>query len=61
MLAKLLKMFGYYKIDYGYSCGRHWVEIDGNLVAQSRDANLWLPDDKAAVIFNVFNKLLRRS
>lgn len=28
MLKQLLAFFGYYKIDYGYSTGRHWIEIN---------------------------------
>ena len=41
----LLRLFGYYKIDYGYSCGRHWIEIDGKVIAQTPFDDVWLRDE----------------
>lgn len=41
----LLRFFGYYKIDYGFSCGRHWMEIDGKIVAQTAGDDVWLRDE----------------
>ena len=37
---------GFYKIDYGFSCGRHWVTIDGKTVVQSDGADVYLPDEQ---------------
>jgi len=45
MLRKILKFFGYYKIDYGFACGRHWIEIDGNVIAQTSGDEVWLRDE----------------
>jgi hypothetical protein len=41
----LLRLFGYYKIDYGYACGRHWIEIDGKVIAQTSGDDVWLRDE----------------
>lgn len=30
----MLRSLGYLKCDYGFACGRHWVEIDGYVLAQ---------------------------
>jgi hypothetical protein len=34
MIRQLLRAFGYYKCDYGFASGRHWVSIDGHVLAQ---------------------------
>ena len=39
-----LRLFGYYKIDYGFSCGRHWISIDSVVIAQN-PGDLWLRDE----------------
>lgn len=44
-MRKLLKWFGYYKIDYGFSCGRHWIEIDGKTIAQTPGDDVWLRNE----------------
>lgn len=35
-----------YKIRWGFSCGRHWIEINGNVIAQTDGDDLWLPDEQ---------------
>ena len=40
----LLRLFGYYKIEYGHACGRHWMSIDGKTIAQT-PGDIWLRDD----------------
>lgn len=40
----LLKQFGYYKFDYGFACGRHWLQIDGKVVAQTEGDDVYLRD-----------------
>lgn len=45
MLSKILAYFGYYKIRYGFSCGRHWMEINGKMIAQTPKDDFWLPDE----------------
>ena len=44
MLSHILRWFGYVSIDYGFSCGRHWVEIDGKMIAQTPGDALWMND-----------------
>lgn len=45
MLRWLLKNIGYYRVDYGFSCGRHWLSIDGRTVAQTSGDHCYLPDE----------------
>lgn len=45
MIRRILKMFGFYKIEYGFSCGRHWVSIDGQVIAQTPGDDVWLRDE----------------
>jgi hypothetical protein len=45
MIARLLKYFSYYKIDYGFTCGRHWIMIDGKGIAQTPGDAVWLRDE----------------
>jgi hypothetical protein len=45
IMRKILKRFGYLKVDYGFSCGRHWIEIDGNVIAQSSGDDVWMRDE----------------
>lgn len=45
MISWLLKLFGYYKIAYGVACDRHWMSIDGKVIAQSPGDDLWLKDE----------------
>jgi predicted amidohydrolase len=41
---------GYHTIDYGFSCGRHWVEIDGKVICQTEGDDLYLADADVAAI-----------
>jgi len=45
MLRWLLRHIGYYHIDYGFACGRHWIEIDGKIIAQTPGDDVWLRDE----------------
>ena len=45
MLSHILRWFGYVSIDYGFSCGRHWVEIDGKMIAQTPGNDFWMRDE----------------
>lgn len=44
-MRSILRWFGFYKIDYGFSCGRHWIEIDGKVIAQSENDILMCDED----------------
>lgn len=43
------------KIDYGFSCGRHWISINGKIIAQTPGDDVWMRDadvcDLARAIF----------
>jgi hypothetical protein len=41
----LLRKLGYLKVDYGFACGRHWIEIDGKTIAQTPGDDFWLRDE----------------
>ena len=45
MIRWILRQFGFYKIDYGLACGRHWMEIDGQVIAQTESDAVWLRDE----------------
>jgi hypothetical protein len=45
LVGCVLRRFGYLKCDYGFSCGRHWVEIDGRTVAQTSGDDCWMRDE----------------
>lgn len=42
------KLFNYLRVDYGFSCGRHWIDIDGKVIAQTPGDDFYLPDEKIA-------------
>jgi hypothetical protein len=44
----LLKKFGFYQIEYGFACGRHWIEIDGKVIAQTLGDDIWMRDEDVA-------------
>lgn len=44
MIRALLRRFGYYKINYGFACGRHWLEIDGKIIAQTDGDDVYMRD-----------------
>jgi len=44
LIDAILRRCGYYRCDYGFSCGRHWVRIDGRVIAQSNADEVWMPD-----------------
>ena len=41
----ILRKHGYLKCDYGFACGRHWVAIDGKVIAQTQGDDCWLRDE----------------
>jgi hypothetical protein len=45
LVRRFLRRFGYLKVDYGFACGRHWVEIDGTVISQTSATHVWLRDD----------------
>lgn len=45
MIKAILRWFGYYKMDYGFATGRHWIEIDGKMIYQGNRADIWIPDE----------------
>lgn len=45
VIDKILRYFGYYKIDYGFSCGRHWISIGGKILAQTPGDAVWMRDE----------------
>ncbi len=45
MIRWLLRKFGYFRIDYGFSCGRHWMSIDGKVIAQTAGDHVYLRDE----------------
>ena len=45
MIRALLCLFGFYHIDYGFACGRHWMSIDGKIIAQTKGDDCWMRDE----------------
>ena len=33
------------EVDYGFSCGRHWIKINGKVIAQTPGDDVWLRDE----------------
>lgn len=56
MFKSLLRKFGYYTIDYGFATGRHWIAIDGKIIAQTAGDDVWLRDED---VERIINKILR--
>lgn len=50
MIRWLLWKFGYLKVDYGFSCGRHWIKIDGKVIAQTPGDDVWLRDEEITLL-----------
>lgn len=44
MFKNILKRFGYLKVDYGFSCGRHWIKIDDKIICQA-NCDVYLKDE----------------
>ena len=44
LISATLRRFGYYKCDYGFACGRHWIKIDGKTICQT-SGDVWLRDE----------------
>lgn len=44
-LADALRNLGYVKIRAGYSCGRHFIVIDGKVIAQTQGDDVWMRDE----------------
>lgn len=32
------------KIDYGFSCGRHWIKINDVMICQTQGDDVWMRD-----------------
>ena len=45
VVVSFLRKHGYLKVDYGFACGRHWIEIDGKVIAQTGGDDVWLRDE----------------
>ena len=45
VVVSFLRKRGYLKVDYGFACGRHWIEIDGKVIAQTGGDDVWLRDE----------------
>ena len=33
------------EIDYGFSCGRHWIRIGDIMIAQTQGDDVWMRDE----------------
>ena len=44
MTRWLLRKFGFVRINHGFACGRHWVSIDGKVLAQTAGDSVPLRD-----------------
>lgn len=33
------------EIDCGFSCGRHWISINGKVIAQTDGDDVWMKDE----------------
>lgn len=45
LIRCIFRKLGYLKVDYGFSCGRHWLCIDGKTIAQTSGDDIWLRDE----------------
>jgi hypothetical protein len=52
-------IFRYNKIDYGFSCGRHWISINGKVIAQTPGDYLWLKDEDISKVIDLLKSLER--
>lgn len=43
--ADALRKLGYVKIEHGFSCGRHYIIIDGKTIAQTPGDDIWMRDE----------------
>ncbi len=43
-------------VDYGFSCGRHWITINGIEISQTGGADVYLPDEKVKEIIIALEK-----
>jgi hypothetical protein len=50
MIRWILAKFGYYKIDYGFSCGRHFLILNGKVIAQTSGDDVWLDDESVVAV-----------
>jgi hypothetical protein len=41
------------EINYGLSCGRNWIEIDGKMIYQADGADLYMKDEDVAKLIKV--------
>ena len=50
MITKILRWFGFVAIDYGCSCGYHYVMIGGKTIAQTSGDDFWLEDERVRAL-----------
>jgi hypothetical protein len=50
MIRWALRKLGYLKVDYGFSCGRHYIVIDGKTIAQTPGDDVWMHDEDIATL-----------
>lgn len=44
MMRAILRHFGFLKVQYGYALNRHYIAIDGHMLADSQGAEVRLPE-----------------
>lgn len=44
-------------IDWGFSCGRHWISINGRMIAQTTGDECCIPDE---AVKEIITKILER-
>jgi len=43
------------KVDYGFACGRYWLQIDGKMICQTSGDDFWMTDsDVLSLIMVLF-------
>jgi hypothetical protein len=50
MFQKILRRLGYLKVDYGFSCGRHYIIIDGKTIAQTTGDDVQMFDEDVCTL-----------
>lgn len=45
IFAKLIRR-DLYTIDHGFACGRHWISIDGKVIAQTSGNDVFMRDEE---------------
>lgn len=55
-MRKIRNWFGFYKIDYGFACGRHWIETEGKIIAQTLGDDVWMRDADVSTLIRLLDK-----